>query len=215
MSASLVLRWSFGVSKLKKTKTVSFGLPAFKSLDGFKVCPGSGFCAEPCYAQQARYTLPDAIRTRETNLAIVRASLPLFERLATHDLERIKVRSIRLHDSGDFYSQEYLDSWFSIMRQFPAKSFYCYTKSLQLDWTATPINFTRVQSFGGRFDHLIDTSKPHARIFATHADRRRAGYVDGNRDDGPAQRGVIRIGLVYHGTRALTPKLIQIMRRPA
>jgi|SRR5215471_2404225 len=216
MSQALVLRWSFGNDKLKKTRTVSFNLPAFKSLDGFRVCPMSGYCGGddgPCYAQQGRYKLPDAIATRETNLAIVRASLPLFERLALADLARIQAATIRAHDSGDFYSQDYLDAWFHLAAAFPRKRFYCYTKSLHLNWDALPVNFNRVQSFGGQLDHLIDLSKPHARIFATHADRRRAGYVDGNKSDWPAINGTIKIGLVYHGCRELSPRLVQIIRK--
>ena len=211
--SALVLRWSHGNAKLKKTRTVSFNLPAFKSADGFTVCPGAGMCREPCYAQQGRYVLPDAIRARETNLAIVRASLPLFEQLAIGDLERIPARTIRVHDSGDFFSQEYLNAWFRVALKFPGKRFYCYSKSLHLDWSAQPVNWRMTQSLGGKLDRLIDRSKSHTRIFATHADRKRAGYCDGNRNDRPAQNGAPRIGLVYHGVKKLTPQLIQILRK--
>lgn len=212
---ALVLRWSFENDKLLKTNTVSFNLPAFESADGFRVCPGAGWCSLLCYARQGRIIIGDAARNREINLAIVRTSLPLFERLAVLDLERIENDSIRLHDSGDFFNQEYLDTWFCIIRRFPQKAFYCYSKSLHLDWSRRPANFERSQSAGGKFDALIDYTQSHTRIFASHADRRAAGYVNGNTNDRPAQRGDLKIGLVYHGTRDLTPKLIQIVRRQA
>lgn len=114
------------------------------------------------------------------------------------------VQTIRVHDSGDFFSQEYLDIWLRTILKYPEMLFYCYTKSLHLDWSHKPDNFTVVQSCGGKLDHLIDLEKPHSRIFATNEDRVRAGYVDGNVDDGPAMRGEIKIGLVYHGQRNLT-----------
>jgi hypothetical protein len=57
---------------------------------------------------------------------------------------------------------------------------------------------------GGKLDHMIDPTKPHSRIFATDEARITAGYIDGNANDSPAQRGEINIGLVYHGGKNLT-----------
>ena len=213
MSHSLSLRWSFGNSKLEKTDTVSFNLPAFRAADGSTVCPGADRCASPCYARQGRIMFPAAQAAREHNLAIIRTSLPLFERFAIDDLGRIRQTSIRVHDSGDFLSQDYLESWCRIMQRFGHKRFYAYTKSLHLDWSAQPLNFNRVQSYGGKYDHLIDPTKPHARIFATKADRKRAGYADGNTTDRPAQNGTIKIGLVYHGSTKLTEQRVIWLRK--
>ena len=54
MSAGLTLHWSDGNEKLKRTRVVSFNLPAFRSADGFVVCPGAAGCANVCYARQGR-----------------------------------------------------------------------------------------------------------------------------------------------------------------
>jgi hypothetical protein len=207
------LMWSFGNDKLKRTGTVSFNLPAFQSADGFRVCPGAGACAGYCYARQGRYRYPSSIAARELNLAVVRSSLPTFELLAVADLKRIRAKTIRIHDSGDFFSQDYLNSWFAVIRQFPAKRFYCYTKSLHLDWSAQPANLRRVQSAGGRLDRLIDQEQSHTRVFASAADRRAAGYIDGNQTDRPAMNGAIRIGFVYHGSTRLSPALRRYLRK--
>ena len=206
------LRWSFGNEKLKKLDTVSFNLPAFRSADGFAVCPKAGACASMCYARQGRYIMPSVQAAREFNLAIVRADLAAFERQALTDLARIKNRIVRVHDSGDFFSQEYMDTWFRIATAYPGKKFYAYTKSLHLDRTKAPANFQIVQSMGGLMDDAIDTSQSHSRIFATVADRRKAGYVDGNGNDKPAIEGKTRIGLVYHGTRNLKEGQIKYLR---
>lgn len=200
MAKALNLKWSDGNGKLKKTGTVSFNLPAFRSADGFEVCPMASVCASLCYARQGRYIMPDTIKAREFNLAIVRGDLDAFVTAALADLKRIRKTSIRVHDSGDFFSQAYLDAWFRIAAAFPEKNFYAYTKSLHLNWTAMPANFQCVQSVGGKLDSHIDPSKSHSRIFPTHEDRIAAGYYDGNESDAPAQRGEQRIGLVYHGT---------------
>jgi hypothetical protein len=208
MSAALVLRWSFGNHKLKKTRTVSFNLPAWRSADGFTVCRRAGACITLCYARQERFLWPGPKAARETNLAIVRASIPLFEQLAIADLAHIKQRIIRVHDSGDFFSQEYLDSWFRIAARYPRKRFYCYTKALDLDWRGRPANWRRVQSYGGTLDRLINPNESHTRIFASHAERKAAGYCDGTATDRPAFEGQHRIGLVYHGAKTFRPEVL-------
>ena len=197
------LKWSFGNSKLEKLDTVSFNIPAFRSADGFETCPKAGACATMCYARQGRYVMPNVANAREFNLNIVRNDLPGFFRMAVEDLGRIKNSTVRIHDSGDFFSQAYMDSWFDLARAFPDKKFYAYTKSLHLDRAGCPDNLQIVQSVGGLMDKDIDPEQSHSRIFVSHYDRRKAGYVNGNKDDQPAIDGETRIGLVYHGVRNL------------
>ena len=194
----LLLKWSFDNKKLKKTNTVSFNLPAIHA------CPQAGACAAICYATQGAYVYPNVKAARQFNFDKARGDTFYFEMALGHDLSLIKNVSIRLHDSGDFFEQYYLDIWYRIMRQFPAKQFYTYTKSLHLDWLNKPDNFTMIQSQGGKLDRLIDYTKPHARIFITDEARVIAGYQDGNIDDSLAQNGEQRIGLVYHGGKNLT-----------
>ena len=65
---------------------------------------------------------------------------------------------IRIHVSGDFYSQSYFDAWIEVAKRNPAKVFYAYTKSLHF-WVARlgsiPANLRLVASVGGRYDSLI------------------------------------------------------------
>lgn len=213
---NLQLYWSSGNQKLKKLRTIGFSLPAYQAADGFHVCPQAGACAKVCYARQGRYRQPHAIATRERNLLIVRSDLARFVRLAIKDLAARPSRTtVRVHDSGDFFSQAYLDAWFAIARTFPRKRFYCYTKSLHLDWSAMPGNWRRVQSAGGKLDRLIDRSQSHALIFGSDLARRAAGYRDGTRTDTPAVHGHRAIGLVYHGVRKLTETETQHWNRSA
>lgn len=203
MPKKLILKWSMNNAKLKKLETASFNLPAFRSESGFEVCPQAGGCATLCYARQGRYVIKSVRDVREFNLAHARGDQGQFKANLTSDLKNIKQRVIRLHDSGDFFSQTYLDTWCEVMSAFPEKRFYAYTKSLHLDWTRTPPNFQRIQSMGGKMDAHIDVSRSHARIFSSTAERLAAGYADGNKNDGPAIAGIQKIGLVYHGTKHL------------
>jgi hypothetical protein len=114
------------------------------------------------------------------------------------------IDTVRIHDSGDFYSQEYLNKWADVARALPHLTFYAYTKSLHLKLDGLPDNLRIVQSLGGRHDKLVNLRASHSRIFSSHADRKRAGYIDGNIDDSPAIEGIRKIGLVYHGNKNLT-----------
>jgi hypothetical protein len=58
---------------------------------------------------------------------IIKAALSL-ETLTTD------IRVVRIHESGDFFSQDYLDAWIKISKAFPDVMFYTYTKSYMLDF---------------------------------------------------------------------------------
>lgn len=45
---------------------------------------------------------------------------------------RMKYVSVRVHESGDFYSTEYMLKWFEIARRHPELHFFAYTKSIQM-----------------------------------------------------------------------------------
>lgn len=218
--------WSKGNTKLNKTaaawerrfsrkaRFVGFNIPQLKSETGQKTCPYAGMCADLCYADQGRLAMPMAKDARERNLALINSmSDDEFVDHIVEDVESMRsVTHVRIHDSGDFYSRRYYESWIEIANRSPDIVFYAYTKSIPfLKWDKHPKNFRVVQSLGGKRDHDIDRGYPHSRIFASHNDRKRAKYCDGNKDDMPAVLGQIRIGLVYHGTRNLTEEnLVQL-----
>ena len=70
-----------------------------------------------------------------------------------------KAEHIRIHASGDFYSQSYFDMWVQLAKGNPDIEFWAYTKSLKF-WinrlNDIPSNFTITASRGGRYDELID-----------------------------------------------------------
>lgn len=211
---NMAISLSDGNSKLVKTsgegeyKILSFGIVADYDVilggQHINTCPGAQACRGVCYAKQGRYMMPNVYNARLNNLRA--AMLPSFvDDMVAAIKERRSYNTIRVHDSGDMFSQEYLEKWYSIARQLPNHIFYAYTKSLHLDlYTNKPDNFRLIQSLGGKHDSLIDMSRPHSRIFSSDDARIAAQYVDGNINDLPAIEGHINIGLVYHGIRKLT-----------
>lgn len=216
-------KWVMGNRKLEKTsggkyRVVGWGIPAdvdFR-IEGekkqYNTCPGAKACRAVCYAKQGTYRFSNVIDARMHNLTL--SMRPDFADLIINDLQAMVVKSrkcrkpynvVRLHDSGDFYSQTYLDAWAKVASFFPHVTFYAYTKSLHLDLTVAPANLRITQSLGGKYDKLVNLGRPHSRIFSSHDARERESYVDGNVNDIPAIEGDIAIGLVYHGGRNLTP----------
>jgi len=56
------------------------------------------------------------------------------------------IEAIRIHVSGDFYSQEYFDNWCEIIKKHNDKTFYSYTKNFKLNLTNKPDNLTLIVS---------------------------------------------------------------------
>lgn len=196
------LKWGCQSAKAKDLGAIVFGIPAFRAADGFVTCPQAGKCAAICYARQGKYVVMPSVRgAREWNIRYLRThTLERFVHAVCSDLRHIQKRYVRVHDSGDFYSQDYLDAWYEIAALNPRKTFYAYTKSLHLDlWSRRPRNFRLVQSEGGLLDDRIDRNRPHARIFPDHATRTAAGFVDATHSDRPALEGTLHVGLVFHG----------------
>lgn len=212
MAKSFNVSWTRN-EKLTKTSrgrynVVGFGTVAdhnFKGKNGeiLNTCIGALACRAVCYAKQGAYVFPVVQKARKRNLKL--SQQKNFVSLVVADLLRMrKVNTVRLHDAGDFYSQEYLEKWYEIAKALPELTFYAYTKSLHLDFSKRPKNLRITQSLGGKYDKLVQLRKPHSRIFASHKARMAAGYKDGNRSDIPAIEGVVKIGLVYHGNKNLT-----------
>lgn len=116
-------------------------------------------------------------------------------------------------------SEDYLGAWLGVMIRNRGLRFYAYTKQVPLffrdgHWRPLPENFTLVFSEGGRHDADIPADAARSRIFVTHAERERAGFVDGTSSDGdlPVLQGERRIGLVYHGINDLTPAQVRALR---
>lgn len=205
-------------AKMKKTAEkhnaalFNFGIPAFLSQSGVKTCPNAGHCAAGCYAKSGAYLWDNVKQAYEKRLTLTQDAARFFVVMSDAISKKIKAAkgkkvTIRIHDSGDFYSIEYFNQWQKIMKQFESVSFYAYTKQIdmfknQIGLNNLPDNFTLIFSFGGKQDNLIDVNNDrHSLVFETIEQLTAAGYVNASDDDFLAIGQGKKIGLVYHGAK--------------
>ena len=174
-------------SELKADGIYNWTLPAWalKLSDGRKVnvCPNAGICATLCYARNGTYTFPEVRAAHERNLLLVLDHLPVWERWMGNEFrhKRYRGKHVRIHDSGDFFSDAYLQAWLRVMRLSPWATFYAYTKEVsrfkRLVEPSPPPNFLWIYSLGGKEDLLIDKAHDrHADVFPSKEAAAAAGY---------------------------------------
>lgn len=103
------------------TNIYSWSLPASEGVCG-RVCDG-------CYAIKAQRIYPGVLPSRENKLSLSRSDG--FVDKLVEAIEVLQPKFVRVHDSGEFYSQEYVDKWVEIVKRSPkGVTFYAYTKRL-------------------------------------------------------------------------------------
>jgi len=72
---------------------------------------------------------------------------------------------VRVHESGDFWTELYMKAWLMVAAERPTQTFYAFTKSLGM-WInladQIPPNFFLTASHGGTLDYLIPK---HPKVF--------------------------------------------------
>lgn len=192
----------------------NWGIPAFKSKTGLMTCPNARHCVAGCYARSGAYVWDNVSQAFENRLSLSRTKG--FEQVIVYHIDRLLKKHkdglvlIRVHDSGDFYSETYQLAWYAIAKVYqdePRVQFYAYTKMVSQSEKLSqfkPNNFRLIYSYGGAEDSQIDTTKHyHSKVFKNETDLLAAGYVDGTLDDTTAALGESKfIGLVYHGVKS-------------
>jgi len=209
-------------AKMKKSSqngidVYNFGIPAFLSETGLKTCPMAGVCATGCYARSGTYRFGNVKNAYEERLKFTQSEFFIPRLVNEVQAKYMKALDkghqciIRIHDSGDFYSNKYAMDWMLIMKQCPDVRFYAYTKMVSQFETLADLNFRQsnfrlIYSMGGLEDSQIDTDRHwHSKVFQDEASLIEAGYADATQDDMVAALGVSkRIGLIYHGSKNYT-----------
>ncbi|VVC06077.1 Gene 88 protein [uncultured archaeon] len=135
----------------------NIGLPALKGLavnektGEFLVvdtCPGAGMCKVYCYAKHGQYILFKMTSINQTQMLNFLMNDPegFFTRLSRELEQRLRIHKgnqlfVRWHDSGDFFSSQYLNVAYAIARKFPQIKFYAYTKVSDVALGKKPKNF--------------------------------------------------------------------------
>lgn len=180
------------------------------------VCKQAGACVKFCYARNGTYNFPTVKAAHVRNLEYVTNDLNGWTLDMMTELGKRKFRpagsprlpdlsrdhlgsevidllddgcaAVRIHDAGDFFSEEYLLAWLAIASHTPDVLFYCYTKEVALFKRVLehgePPNFLWCFSMGGKQDHLVDKHRDyHADVFPDEDAIRRAGYYSQEAND--------------------------------
>jgi len=182
-------------SELRPLGVFNWTLPALSAVldDGRRVhtCPAAGVCAALCYARVNTYRFPSVQAAHRRNLARTVDDLDGWAADMTTELTARRYRGdkwVRIHDAGDFYSDDYLSAWLRIAQATPDVTFYAYTREVdrfrRLVEPDRPANFRYLFSLGGREDHLVDLDTDrHCDVFPSAAAARAAGYTPQDADD--------------------------------
>lgn len=192
-------------SLMNRARILNFSLPAYKTQNNKMVCPFAKDCVKYCYAQKGNYLYPSVkkglnnryeLSKKEEFVTIMNANI-LLER-PTH---------VRIHDSGDFYSVDYLNKWVQIAKDNKEVIFYAYTKSIPFFKLTKemntnfllPKNLIIIFSEGSKKDNLINTDTDrHSRIFKDINEMIKQGYVNASDNDLNAITDNKKVGLLLH-----------------
>lgn len=144
------VRFTEGNKKLKDTDAVKF---LIFSLPAIKTCPyATNACKKACYALKAERCYPSARDSRAKHFeqskkdnfveAVIDSLNAYMARAKYANAEKIVVR---IHESGDFYSREYMAKWLAVAKHFEGSKlvFMAYTKSVRyIPGLEIPDNFT-------------------------------------------------------------------------
>lgn len=131
--------------KLKAGNIAVFNLPARKEICG-RECAG-------CYAKKAQKMYKAVLPYRERNYQAARARG--FSAAMVKEIQGLRVAptAVRAHESGDFFSQGYINSWVKVAAALPGTQFYAYTKRIK------EFDFRRLQALPNFV--VIDSCKYH------------------------------------------------------
>ncbi|MFD8716920.1 hypothetical protein ACFV2H_02520 [Streptomyces sp. NPDC059629] len=168
----------------------------------YNTCPSAGICRDVCYARHGTYTWPTVKAKHQANLRFVLDDLSDWEEAMAAELRRRKFSGtwVRIHDSGDFFSDVYLLAWLRIIRARPETNFYAYTKEVSrfraLVEPDPPANFLWVYSFGGTQDALLDIERDRvADVFPDEESIAAAGWHSQEASDLLAVLGPRLVGI--------------------
>jgi len=153
-------------NELKKTRTFKYGrtqtnlkrmslgnsklhsILIFDMLEGLK---GScKFDCEQCYAKKSSRMYINSEQFKTVNYFMAKNHETELEIILRIQLKVTNIKTVRIHSSGDFFSNSYINMWERIIKDFPHIKFYAYTKSkdfFDFDNICKLQNFNLIDSF--------------------------------------------------------------------
>lgn len=162
-----------------------------------------------CYAASMELLSKGAYNLHKSNYEALVSARSVEDKVnvITEAIERQEVydlRRVRIHASGDFFTQSYFDAWLEVARQYPELIFYAYTKSLKF-WVrrldSIPSNFKLTASYGGHNDDLIEKHNlKSVRVVYSLEEAEKAG-LEIDKNDSLAWKQDKDFAQLIHGTQ--------------
>jgi hypothetical protein len=158
-----------------------------------------------CFAASDEGRYPSARKARWNNFNLLRKCRTMEETANLIQISLPKYATlVRLHVSGDFYSEDYFLAWLNVAINNPQIIFYGYTKALPI-WVKykkfIPPNFRLTASIGGTHDHLIFKHKlKYAKVVFSVKEAELDG-LEIDHDDSHAFKDAESFALLLHGTQ--------------
>lgn len=208
---------SRGNAKLKND-TVIFSLPSGYTCKFAKLCkshcnritgkiedgPDTEF---RCYAVTPEALFPTVRESRWNNLNLIKQAktiIGMANLIESPLIAKKNIKLVRIHSSGDFFTQAYFDAWLLVAKENPNLIFYGYTKALPY-WVKRlnqiPSNMKLVASYGGTHDNLISTFQLRSVkvVFSKYQARKLKLQLD--HDDTLCWKGDKDFAILLHGTQ--------------
>lgn len=94
-------------------------------------CLNCSSCYKTCYARKASCAYPSAYNFKLAYTSLATKNLNGYRDIVSMQIEKELSKGmeyLRIHEAGDFFSQDYIDMWNGIIKDFPSLYFYYYTK---------------------------------------------------------------------------------------
>jgi hypothetical protein len=119
-TAAKKLGFKLGNAKVDSS-CIIFNLPT-------EICPVQ--CGKRCYAKRPEQRFPEVLASRRRNLEFTKSQYFITNTIAA--IKTLGKSTCRPHESGDFYSQEYINAWTEIATACPEVAIYTYSKTFHL-----------------------------------------------------------------------------------
>ena len=132
-------------------------------------CGNCRDCAKSCYAMKAQRQYKNTFNKRAINTYLAANDTDYLAEMLLNQLSRSNVPYVRIHSSGDFFNNRYVEMWEFVARTCAEKKFYFYTKMdgiLDMENLINLPNVNRVKSIlpdgsinFGSMEYILEKSR--------------------------------------------------------
>jgi len=102
-------------------------------------CPGATEACKDCYATKNRHYFKNVMSAHYLNFVTMQEAMKdddLYNNIVNDLYNKIKNKKIfRIHESGDFFSQGYINLWDNVIKECSETKFWTFTRSFNFDYS--------------------------------------------------------------------------------